>query len=123
MLSTQQRLGLTVTALLLEVGTHRAAPMMPYHARWAKNNLLPMLQQSPAHVDIVSGLSEDRVEAADLTQSIGPECHVATRHMLGNLVIDQDVRWRPRTRRDASSHRAIVRRQQIRSAHSTGTRL
>ena len=52
----------------------------------------PASQQPPADVDVVAGLAELRVEAADLLQRALAERHVAAGDVLGVAIADQDVR-------------------------------
>ena len=123
MLSLEQRLGLAVAALLLQVGGDGAATMVPDHSRRGVGDALTFSHQAPTHVHVVAGLDVERVEPAQLHQALAPEGHVAARHVLGLVVVDEDVGRRAWAGLHAGSHRPVVRRQQVGAAHARGLRV
>ena len=68
MLGIDQRLGLAVAALLVEIGFDRVAAEMPDDGRRAEADGIAGILQAPADVDIVAGGAIDRIEAAEPQQ-------------------------------------------------------
>src|SRR5206468_12298327 len=61
----EQPLGLSVTALLLPVGAHGVTAVVPHHCGRVKPEGPSLFLQPPAHVDVVAGHTELRIEPAD----------------------------------------------------------
>src|SRR5215213_3517539 len=90
-LALEQRLGLPVLELLLEVVAGRAAAMVPDDRAGAEAHGPAAVLQPPADVDVVTGDPELVVEAADLLQPVLPEGHVAGWDVRGDLIRQQHV--------------------------------
>src|SRR5215208_2730070 len=54
-------------------------------------DIVASVQQLPAHVDVVAGGHIYRVKAAYLQETLAPKRHVAARHVLGPLVVQEHV--------------------------------
>ena len=108
MLSLEQRLGLAVASLLAQVAAHGAAAVVADDRAGAERDLPARVEQPPAHVDVVAGGAELRVEAAEPLQRVLADRHVAAGDVLGLAVGDQHVRrvrpgrWRRIARRGPS---------------------
>src|SRR5204862_353557 len=87
----EQRLGLSVTALLLPIGEHGVTAVVPHHCGRVKPESPSLLLQPPAHIDVVAGHTELRIEPADGLEARLPERHVAAGDMLGLPVGKEDV--------------------------------
>src|SRR5262245_5157651 len=122
MLEIQLRLSFTVATLLIEISAHSITAEVPHHRGRAKPDLIPLVLQSPAQVDIVSSRAEHRVESANLFQSRLPERHIATGNMFSNFVVEQNVRWSSRRHRYGRRDECIFRRREIRPSNRGTTR-
>ena len=65
--------------------------MMPHDTSGVEAQSPAARLKLPAHIDIVAGDTEARIEAADLAKLADAEGHIATRNVLGQMVGDQDV--------------------------------
>src|SRR5213593_644991 len=72
-LRLEERLGPAVAPLLPPVGAHGAPPVLPHDGRRAEAERPSPLLELPAHVDVVPGHPELRVESADRAQCLTPE--------------------------------------------------
>src|SRR5918995_1760847 len=64
-------------------------------------DIVASVQQLPAHVDVVAGGRIYWVKAAYLQETLAPKRHVAARHVLGPLVVQEHVDRSPgRTRHE-----------------------
>src|SRR5713226_8826528 len=61
----QKRFRPAVAALLSPVGAERPAPVMPDHRRRAEAQRPGALRQTPAHIHVVTGDAELRIESTD----------------------------------------------------------
>src|SRR6185437_4593581 len=68
MLAVDERLGLAVAALLVEISLHRVAAEMPDNGRRAEADRVAGILEAPADVDIVAGGAVERVETAETEQ-------------------------------------------------------
>src|SRR5439155_20366728 len=87
----EQRLGLSVTALLLPISEHGVTAVVPHHSGRVKPESPSLLLQPPAHIYVVAGHTELRIEPADGLEARLPERHVAAGDMLGFPVGKEDV--------------------------------
>src|SRR5437879_6803011 len=79
MLEIEERLGLAVPHLLLQVRLHRVPAVVPDGGRGAEADRVPLVLEAPAEVHVVAGSREHRVEPADVLERLLREPHVATR--------------------------------------------
>ena len=114
MMRHQPSLALAVTDLLAPVRLDRRAVVVPDERRGRESDLPASRLQPPADVDIVVGAQVDRIEATDGQERLAAKRHVAARHVLGDAIVQQDVRRPPRGTRDALRHRRIVGRHDVR---------
>src|SRR6266704_14641 len=84
-LAFQHGLGLAVAALLLPVGQHRIAPVMPNEGRGAEPQSPPFLLQTPADIDVIARNVELRIEPADGFEGHFAKGHVTPGNMFGFL--------------------------------------
>ena len=116
MLRIDERLGLAVAALLVDIGFDRVAAEMPDDRRRAEADRVAGILKPPADVDIVAGGAIDRVEPAEAEQGLAAERHVAAGDVLGHLVAEQHVGRAARRHRDRGRDEAVLGRREIRSA-------
>src|SRR5438094_9429303 len=90
-LSLQEPLGPAVAHLLSPERAHRVAAMVPDHGRRAEPQRLPAFPQPPAQVDIVSGDTELRIEAAHRLEAGLADGHVAPWNVLRFLIGHEHV--------------------------------
>ena len=88
----QPRLALSVAELLPPVGPHRRPMVVPDERRRGEPDLGAHGLEPPADVDVVGRAAEDRVEPAEREERLPPEGHVAAGDMLGDDVVEHDVR-------------------------------
>src|SRR5918999_5908282 len=79
-----------------------------------KTNAVAEILELPAHVDVVSGSPVDRVETSYLDQALAPERHVASRHVLRPLVVQEHVDRSARGPAHAPGHRWVLGRRYVR---------
>src|SRR5919204_2744455 len=91
----EQGLGLPIAALLLPVGAHRVAPVVPDHSSGAEPERPATLLQAPADVHIVAGDAVAGIKPPDRLQGLLAEGHIAARNMLRLAVREQDMRRPP----------------------------
>src|SRR5205807_9144500 len=77
-----ERLAAAVATLLTQVGAEPGAAVVPHEGRGVEADLPAAFDHAPAHIDVVAGGSEDRVEPAGREQYLSPERHVAAGHVL-----------------------------------------
>ena len=90
-LSFEQRFRVAIADLLTPVCSDGWPAMMPDQRRWAETQLIAVLQQTPANINIVRRFPEDGIEAADCQQRRFAERHVATGDVFSVLVIEHDL--------------------------------
>src|SRR5262249_47284651 len=76
MLDVEERLGLPVSHLLLDVGFDGVAAEVPHDRRGAEADRVALILQTPAEVDVVASGSEQGIEAVDLLEDRLPKGHV-----------------------------------------------
>jgi hypothetical protein len=122
MMRHQPALALAVADLLTPVGLDRRAMVVPDERRRGKPDFPAARLQPPAHVHIVAGAQVDRIEAANREERVAAERHVAAGDVLGDAIVEQDVRRPARRPRNALRHRRVVRRHHVRAARSDDLR-
>src|SRR5262245_22840997 len=122
MFSNQPRLALAVPHLLTDVGATAGAVVMPDQGRRRESDLPSARLEPPAHVDVVACSDEGRIESADGHQRLAPEGAVAAGNVLGESIVDEDVRRPSRGSGDRLSEPRIVDRYDIGSARTDDTR-
>ena len=120
-LALEQCFRAAVPDLLLPIRAHRVPAVMPHHGGGTEAEGPTPLLQAPAHVDVVAGGTELRVESADRVQRHLPERHVAAGDVLSLAITQQHVHRTSRRACDALRDRSIVRRRDVRTTH-TGVR-
>ena len=123
MLALEPSLGLAVAHLLAPERFHRWSSVMPYDRRRAEADPVAQIEKAPADVYVVGGLGEDGVEPADFLERPLAEGHVATRDVLGRLVVEHDLRGSARRAVDALGHPRVFGRHQVRAADADHVRL
>ena len=113
MFARQQRLGLTIAVLLLEIGFDSGTPVVPDKPRRAEPEFVPPLLEPPAEVHVVACLPENGVKAADLLQRPFVKSHVAARNVLGFAVADHHVGRTAGGNHDRRGHQRIIGRQEV----------
>jgi hypothetical protein len=113
-LAHQHRLGLAVALLLLEVGPHRGAPVVPDESRRVEPDAIPPLLQPPAQVHVIARLREDGIEPANLLQRPLVERHVAPGDVFGHTIVEHHVGRSARGHEHRGGDRRILRRQEVR---------
>ena len=93
-LPLEQRFGVAVAVLLLPVGSERVPMVMPDERAVGEPQGESLLLQPPAHIDVVAGSPELRVESTNLLQRVPAERHADARDVLGLVVRQQHV-YRP----------------------------
>src|SRR4051812_45975082 len=91
--------------------------MMPHHGCRSKSNLIALLQKAPADIDIIAGLTKLMMKATNRCKHASLESHVATRHVLGRLVIEHYMAGISGACRDAFCDPVVVGRTEIRPAN------
>ena len=116
MLGIDERLGLAIAALLLEIGADGVAAEMPDDRRRAEPDRVAGVLKAPADVDVITSRAVDRVKAAERQQRVAAERHIAAGNVLGNLVADQDMRWPAGRHCHGRRHEAVLGRGKVGSA-------
>src|SRR5215471_454719 len=116
-LAFQQRFGLAVAPLLLPVGPYGGTSVMPDHGSRAEPQRPAPLLQPPAHVDVVAGSAELRIEPANGTQTGSPDRHVAARNVLRFLVGEENMHGATGRIGDALGDRPIAGGRDVGAAH------
>ena len=96
MFTHQQRFGLTIAALLLQILTESRAAIVPDKTRWAEPDLAACLLQAPANIDVVPGPMKNRIETAHVRQGPAVKSHVTTGNMFRLAVRQHHVGRPPR---------------------------
>ncbi len=122
MVRHQPAFALAVADLLAPVRLYRCTVVMPDERGGRKADSPAASLQSPAHVDIVAGAEIDRIEAADRDERLAPERHVAARDVLGDPIVQQDVRRAAGSAGDALRHGRVVRGHHVGAARSDDIR-
>ena len=91
---------------------------MPDNRGRAKRDDVAFLLQTPAEIDVVSGLAILDVEAADGIKGPAIKGHVTTGNVLGHGVGQQNVARSARRRRHAGLHPIFRRRRNVGAAHA-----
>ena len=116
MLQREPGLTLAIAHLLPPVTLDRRAVSMPDERRRGEPDSPAARLQSPAHIDVVAGAQVDRVESTDLKQRVAAKRHVASGHVLGDAIVEQDVRWSARRPSHALRDPGVVGRADIGTA-------
>src|SRR5919199_6177963 len=114
----EQGLRLSIAALLLPVGAHRVAPVMPDHGGGAEPERPATLLQAPADVDIVAGDAVAGIKPSDRLQRLLAEGHIAARNMLRLAVRQQDMSRTSWRIGDTVGEGTITGRGNVGAAHS-----
>src|SRR5205807_2900218 len=77
--------------LLFPVRSHRASPVMPHHRGRTEADRPPAVPEAPAHIDVVAGHTELRIESADRFEVDPAKRHVAARNVLRLAIGDEHV--------------------------------
>ena len=112
-LAFEHGLGFAVPLLLLQIRPHGIAPMMPDHSGRAESQRPAFHLQSPAHVHVVAGDVELRIESTDRLQRRAAKRHVAAGNMFGLAVGDEHVNRPARRVRDAARDEPVARRGNV----------
>ena len=118
MLKTQQRFRFAVAILLFQKSPESESAMMPHDCGRAESNDATSLLQSPAKIDIVTGLVVLGIEAANVFKCPPVKRHVTTRNVFGDYVCEQNVAGTARRCCHAGLDPILCRRGHIWSAHS-----
>ena len=81
-LELNEALGPSVSLLLAQIALDGASAMMPYHRARRITDGVALIEESPANVDVISRLSELRIESSDLQEHVAANRHVASRNVL-----------------------------------------
>src|SRR5207247_6263824 len=106
-LALQHRLRPAVADLLLPIGAHGVATMVPDQGRGTEAEGPPPLLHTPAHVHVVASSAELAIESSDRLEAGFPERHVAAGDVLGLAVGKEDVHRPARRARHALGDDAI----------------
>src|SRR5205814_6815265 len=113
----QHRLCPAVSDLLFPVGAQRIPAVVPDQGGRAEAQRPAPLLQLPAHVHVVAGGAELRIEPADRLEAVFAERHVAPGDVLRLAIAEKDVNRPARCARDALGDRAVARRSEVWSTH------
>src|SRR5437763_1191436 len=116
-LPLQHRLRPAVPDLLFPIGAHRVPAVVPDDRRRAETQGPAVSLEPPAHVDVVAGGAELRIEPSDRLKTGLAKRHVAAGDVLSLAIAEEDVNGPARRARDALGDRSVARRGDIRSAH------
>src|SRR5215471_11888340 len=97
--------------------------MMPHDSTWAECDSSAPKKQLPTDIDVIPGDSVLWIEGTEFQKCLFSECHIATGHMLGQFVFEENMSGISRRMVDALCEKAVLRRNQIRSANTNGTLL
>src|SRR6185312_4851778 len=75
----EHRLGSAVTHLLLPVGHHRVAPVVPDERGRIVSQRKALFLKAPTNVDVISRAAKPLIETADLQQRSSTKSHIAAR--------------------------------------------
>ena len=84
--------GLSVANLLTPITPDGCPSMVPDHRSSREPHGPSLFLQPPANINVVTGGPIQRVEAADRRQARTPECHIASGHMFGDLVGQENMK-------------------------------
>src|SRR5215207_2099844 len=87
----KQRLCFSIALLLFPVRLQGVPAMVPDHGARVEADAPASVLDAPAEVDIVSGGTKARVEAADFEETLPSHRQIAPGHMLGEFVGQQDM--------------------------------
>src|SRR5258707_10721234 len=113
----QQGLGLPVVLLLLPIGTHRVAAMMPDHSSRAETQRPAALLQPPADIDIIARNAKLGIEAADRLKAGFTKGHVAAWNVFRLLIGKEDVYGVAWCIGDTIGNKSVARGRNVRTAH------
>ncbi len=112
----------TVMKLLPPVSPSRIAAAMPDHRRRSKADRPAVILNAPTNVNVIAGNAHLGIETADLQQCLPAECHVAARHVLCDLIRQQNMGWTAWRPCNAVGNHSAVWRSNVRSADRHMTR-
>ena len=118
MFKTQQRFRFAVAILLFQKGAKREPSIMPHDRSWTESNDPSRLLNSPAEINVVTGLAIFGIEAGHAFKCPAVKGHVTTGNVLGYRVGKQNVIWPARRRSNACLYPILCRRRDVRAAHS-----
>ena len=110
LLAGQPVFPLAIPDLLAPVGARRRAMSVPDERGRGEANLPPLGLNPPTHVHVVAGTHEHWIEPADREQGLPPKRAVTARDVLGDPIVQQDMRGCPRRAGDALREPRVVRR-------------
>src|SRR5207244_3302454 len=115
----QQSLGLPVVLLLLPIGLHRVAPMVPDHSGRAESQRPAALLQLPAGIDIVARNVKLGIECANRLKAGFTKGHVAAWNVFRLLIGKEDVYGVAWCIGDAISNKPVAGGRDVRTAHTS----
>src|SRR5438105_1119961 len=118
MFEAQQRFRFTITILLFQKSAKSETPIMPDDCSWTESNDPSSLLNSPAKIDVVSGLTIFGIEAARAFKRPPVKSHVTAGNVLCDFVGKQNMAGAARSRSHAGLNPILCRRCNVRSADS-----
>ena len=114
----EERLGLAIALLLLPIGAHGIAVVMPDHGRRTEPQPAATRLQAPAEIHVIARHPELRIETAHGLKPGLSEGHVATRNVFRLAVGEEHVRGSAGGVRDATGNRTVIRKGDVRAAYA-----
>ena len=93
-------------------------PVVPHDGSRTESDDPSSLLDSPAKIDVVSGLAIFGIEAARAFERPPVKSHITTGNVLGDCVRKQNMTWTARRRRNARLNPILCWRGDVRSANS-----
>src|ERR1700741_4570481 len=118
MFEAQQRFRFAIAILLFQKSAKSKTPVVPYDGSRTESNDPSSLLDSPAKIDVISGLSILGIEAARAFKCPPVKSHVTAGNVLGDCVSEQNMTWPAGCRGNARLNPVLCWRRDIRSADS-----
>src|SRR6516225_9456706 len=114
MFEAQQRFRFAVTILLSQESAKSKTPIMPHDCSWTECDNPSSLLDSPAKIDVISGLAILRMEATRAFKRPAVKSHVTAGNMLGNGISKQNMTWTARRGSNARLNPILRRWRNVR---------
>src|SRR5207249_7612338 len=118
MFEAQQRFRFAIAVLLFQKSAKSKTPVVLNNRSWTESNDASSLLDSPAKIDVVSGLAIFGIEAAGIFKRPTVKSHVTTGNMLGDYVSKENMARTAGCRSNACLNPILCRRCYVRSADS-----
>src|SRR2546430_17602203 len=113
MFKTQQRFRFAVAILLSQKGAKREPSIMPHDRSWTEGNDPSGLLNSPAEINVITGLAIFGIEAGHTFKRPAVKGHVTTGNVLGHRIGKLNVIWPARRRIEPRLYPILCRRRKV----------